>query len=512
MPPPGLNLTIIVDDKPPIPDSDEYKAMIDMGAFTTTRHDRILPRHQSQLQPQPQPQPQGELNLLDLPRDMLSVVFKHTCAPFVLKLTCTQLRGAGPRKTKTKMTHLIESVLLLQWAWTKWHDELHCNVLGWQAACCGNAQALYWLSRNTPYKMDETTAGACAMWGMLPCLKWMHTLNVKMDYQVINNAAANGHMDVLKWAWDEGGPAEFSNCALVNAAANGHEDVVWWLRGHLCPFHAQAMVNASKYGHLHIMKLLKSLYGQGIFAQMNYHECTETCRYAAMRNHVDCLAWAHLWGADLNADDCAFEAAQYGHVPVLQWLVDQGYMVCDDTTVHVAAANGKIKVLEWARGQGWTFNVDTTMAAASACTSRSRNHGLETLQWLREQGCPWDEETSLCAGKRGNLDMLKWLKEQNAPWHAAVFCAAAKEGHVHVLEWALETGLELKAAVCYAAAQGCFVSCLKWCMDHIEYDFVTIKVIGRQLARQEFPDMAEYIAKLGWYRRPGCPVPVEWAE
>ena len=513
------NLVIMVDGRTLKQDSDEYKAMLTEGCRRWTRSRGPPPPPQPQPTPpipQPQPQPPPDsLHLLDLPTDMLAKIFKHVEVPFVLKLACKPLRSAGPKKTKTKLRHVVYPVSLLRWVWEALGLETrYCAGLGKWAAELGDEHALNFLDMSTPHKLDEMTCAICARCGHLECLKWLWKRGVRMDHKVCDRAAATGQMEVLNWAWEES-DVGFSPTALMSAAANGHEDIMYWLKSRACPFNSEAMVQAAANGQLATMKLLQSLWGfEEIWSQMGYNNRKHVCIAAATFGHVYCLAWAHEWGADLDAEECMREAARNGHVAVLQWIIDQGYGACDEVTVHCGAQHGHIEVLEWAREQGWQFNVDTTAATGSAWTMYWAK-GLETLKWLREEGCPWDAETSLAAGKAGHLEMLKWLKEQNAPWHAHVFHFAAWWGHIPVLEWALETGAELTHAVCYSAAQGGLVSSLRWCMAHIEHDFEVIKQIGKRMGQRDGENvtMVAYIRGLqGWVRGPGCPVPIEWVE
>ena len=48
-----------------------------------------------------------------------------------------------------------------------------------------------------------------------------------------SSAAKNGHLDVLKWARENG--CEWDSWTCSNAAKNGHLDVLEWVRENGCP-------------------------------------------------------------------------------------------------------------------------------------------------------------------------------------------------------------------------------------------------------------------------------------
>ena len=74
-----------------------------------------------------------------------------------------------------------------------------------------------------------------------------------------SEAAAGGHLDVLKWLRNEGCPWDEWTCS---AAANvGHLEVLKWLRKENdppCPWDEWTCSNAAEYGHLEVLKWLRN--------------------------------------------------------------------------------------------------------------------------------------------------------------------------------------------------------------------------------------------------------------
>jgi len=60
--------------------------------------------------------------------------------------------------------------------------------------------------------------------GLLEVLKWAQSEGSEWDLRVCSNAARNGHMEILKWARSQGCHWDFKVCS--NAARNGHIEIL----------------------------------------------------------------------------------------------------------------------------------------------------------------------------------------------------------------------------------------------------------------------------------------------
>ena len=76
-------------------------------------------------------------------------------------------------------------------------------------------------------------------------------LDVKSEWTCIY-AAQNGHLEVLKWARENGCPWDEDTC--VYAAENGHLEVLKWARENGCPWNEWICVYAAEKGHLEVLK------------------------------------------------------------------------------------------------------------------------------------------------------------------------------------------------------------------------------------------------------------------
>jgi hypothetical protein len=98
---------------------------------------------------------------------------------------------------------------------------------------------------------------------------------------VIDYAAANGLLDVIKWARKNGCPWNYATC--YNAAKGGHLAVLQWARENECPWNKLTCSMAAEGGHLEVLK----------WARENGCPWDEwICAIAARRGHLEVLQWA----------------------------------------------------------------------------------------------------------------------------------------------------------------------------------------------------------------------------
>ena len=95
---------------------------------------------------------------------------------------------------------------------------------------------------------------AAAMVGDLEAFKAMRLAeNFPWDVLTCAYAAWGGHLEVLKWARENGCPWNVSTCA--NAARGGHLEVLKWARANDCSWDEQTCAWAARGGHLNVLKL-----------------------------------------------------------------------------------------------------------------------------------------------------------------------------------------------------------------------------------------------------------------
>ena len=178
-----------------------------------------------------------------------------------------------------------------------------------------------------------------------------------------------GCINLLQISYRQG--CWLDKCAIcVNSAKNGHLEVLKWARENGCDWNSLTCAYAAENGHLEVLK----------WARENGCDWdSSTCAYAAENGHLEVLKWARENGCDWDYWTCAY-AAENGHLEVLKWARENG---CDwdSWTCTYAAENGHLEVLKWARENGCDWD-------SSTCAYAAENGHLEVLKWARENGCP----------------------------------------------------------------------------------------------------------------------------
>ena len=245
------------------------------------------------------------------------------------------------------------------------------------AASTGQVHSMRWL-RDKGIRCDGKEASICATaakFNQLSTLRWLHEeAGFHWDEGCVHEAAYHGHIELLRWALDNGCPAE-GLCS--NAAAGGQLDVLKFAKDREHPWEDDGKCTAGQ---------------------------------AARNGHGEVLRWLLDHGAPKYGLVCAL-AANGGQLEILQWLVDEYDCPWDGDVCAGAAAGGHVHILRWAQERGVGINE----ASEHLCAVAAKYGHLSCLQWLREYGCPWDEKVCENAASRGHDEVLRWARENGAP-------------------------------------------------------------------------------------------------
>ena len=72
-------------------------------------------------------------------------------------------------------------------------------------------------------------------------------LDFPWDERTCANAALRGHLDILKWARENGCPWDDLTCTY--AAAGGHLDILKWALENSCPYGSER-IRKSRHSHI----------------------------------------------------------------------------------------------------------------------------------------------------------------------------------------------------------------------------------------------------------------------
>ena len=137
----------------------------------------------------------------------------------------------------------------------------------------------WWYIPNTIYTVAMTSDATRAIWlqedeacvkekgcilaakfGNLEALQWFHSRNCSWGGGVCTEAAAGGHLHVLRWARSQTPPCPWDGNTCEAAAENGQLDVLQWLRSQTppCPWGRYTCAAAAGHGQLDTLKWLRS--------------------------------------------------------------------------------------------------------------------------------------------------------------------------------------------------------------------------------------------------------------
>ncbi|KAE9111253.1 hypothetical protein PF007_g11552 [Phytophthora fragariae] len=211
--------------------------------------------------------------------------------------------------------------------------------------------------------------------------------------------------------------------AMDGAAANNHLEVVKWLhdnRTEGCTPLGMALAAAS--GHVEMMEWLHSNCNIGTTGAMDA---------AVINGRLDALKWLHKHTSSTCSTDAMDIAAFNGHFAVVQWLHEHTSAGCTTDAMDNAAGRGHLDIVKWLHHN-----------RTEGCTSDAMDHAalsgaLETVKWLgenRAEGCTTDAMD--VAAKNGHLDVIKWLHHnQSQGCTAKAMLSAAATRNWQVMKW-----------------------------------------------------------------------------
>lgn len=129
-------------------------------------------------------------------------------------------------------------------------------------------------------------------------LEIVEELSNKVTPEVFSTveAARGGHLPILKYLESKG--CEWDTRTSAAAAASGSIEVLEYLFGK-CEFNANAFSEASRKGHLHVVKWLH---------KHNVNSDQRVCALASREGHLDVLKWAIQKQYKLDKNECSMFA------------------------------------------------------------------------------------------------------------------------------------------------------------------------------------------------------------
>jgi hypothetical protein len=302
-------------------------------------------------------------------------------------------------------------------------------------------------------------------------------------------AAEYGYLEILQWYVDHGNSCMFNPVTLEGAALNGHIHVIKWAYDSGYPVGCNVLDKAALNGHINILKWA--------FESTFIISDEKICENAALNGHLECLMYAKDMGVKFCSDKCTKNAAINSHLHILKWVVENG-MILSETICPIAARNGRLDILQFARlnGCGWFHNISVPDVASE--------HGyLHILKWSHENGAEiWPDACINGALKGGHLDIVIWLYQefQLPRGFCIVELASCYRNNMHIINWVISNGYRCnvnKTTVCANAARKGDLQTLKWARSEgFTWDE---KVCTNSAAHG-------HLEVLQWARENGCPL------
>ncbi|GFH53374.1 hypothetical protein CTEN210_09850 [Chaetoceros tenuissimus] len=262
----------------------------------------------------------------------------------------------------------------------------------------------HFLERIDAEVMGEIVAkGDLEMMQLLLGVEQYSDLHGSCIESIVYNAARNGHINILKWLFNDDSNEERryefrsrSRLMFLAASGSGHLDIIEW--------------------------------GKDITEFADYYEYT---KYESFRN-----------------------ALKGGHISLVRWYRDQG-LPFDEDTLPLAAESRNIELLEYLLHSECPNDNPLTCAKVFSTESDEYEESLHILKWLREErNVPWDEDTCCSAAGTGNINALKWARANGCAWNEGTLSVAVEMGHFQIVEYCLENGAPFANEHAYIIALG----------------------------------------------------------
>lgn len=304
----------------------------------------------------------------------------------------------------------------------------------------GNLEVLQWFNKwftgLTDMYCHEINALACE-YGHIHILEWIDTLNKKYnmwpDASLISAAKGN-QSKVIKWAMDKGMTSSKYYDLCMIAAYNGNLELLKWLREKNEPWDVLTCTHAILSEHIDVAKwaldngcpqTTMSFRHNRSMIDIKPYQYSVMCAAAYIGN-IDLLQYLMNRGHGFTkwTVQCAIRNK---HLNAFEWMVEQGCPAYD-YSCQVAAKTGDLDLLKSIYRIVGKLNKDVAKAAAMS-------GNLEMLEYLKSEKCVMDDGTYLSAIKKNHIHVLDWAYQNNIELTVSCFDDGALRGNLNVIKW-----------------------------------------------------------------------------
>lgn len=179
--------------------------------------------------------------------------------------------------------------------------------------------------------------------------------------QLCDGLAADGCLDLLKWAREQRDPFPYCAAAATVAASAGHVHILKYLRANSLPGgEDQVSIAAAKNGHFNVLEWMTK-HG---FTDW----CNETYQVAAGGGHLDILRYLYRARSVPSRIMLCEYAARKGRVNVLEWLCRHNTDGCSSVVAYAIKYNHP-NVLDWWISRGGVIDTDAQWYKEALCVA-----------------------------------------------------------------------------------------------------------------------------------------------
>lgn len=330
-------------------------------------------------------------------------------------------------------------------------------------------ESIDWLIENSTIRSVTNVTITVAGYGELEMVKKLVAYYEKRERTsapkilFTEAAAAKNQVHVINHFLKEGVP--LAPRVVEAAASTGEESLMEFMLSNGCDKDdGSVYVGAAANGHVNIMKWSVK-HG---FRWPSSKVLARVYKKAARNGHLSVLQWAELeiWKSHalyidvLQHNDKIFTAAaKSNQQEVIKWLKNNGFLFDSDIIKHLARHG--LKAVLWGMEEGFHLNDSVPLVAI-------KNQDMELLKWCFDNHLVAHDEEVLTelAAKHGNLSALEYMVIEKKFAIGDIGAAASGKGHIHILEWALKYKNPCYIFSMWAAICGGQLPTIIWLLDH----------------------------------------------
>ena len=298
--------------------------------------------------------------------------------------------------------------------------------------------------------------------GNLQLLKSLVEKGAEIPDDSVSSAAAEGHLDIVKYLVDEKGIG-VSYYSFWYAAHNGHFPVMEYLfeKGVTISDSSDAVNYTFAYGNSSRLEVVKYLIEKG--AKIDHESVSFAIADGGVISFDSVKYLIDEKGAKIS-DDAVYNAVLEGHLHIVKYLVEKGADVTEGI-LGTAAYEGHFDIVKYLvdeKGLGdlSKHDYDLSNMGDDAAEGAAENGHLEILKYIVEKfSVVWgdgDENGDeppmyqrlayhlLKAAANGHFDIVKYLIDEKGAWLTCddeignVIYRTAKYGHLEIVKYLVE--------------------------------------------------------------------------